>query len=67
MGTMRAHLIMAWLQQQSTRERPDTVRKLRSTAVKNPCNAEADHTFKQPKLHCLLGDNPRRAQRTKRL
>ena len=24
MGTMRAHLIMAWLQPQSTRERPDT-------------------------------------------
>ena len=24
LGTMRAHLIMAWLQQQLTRERPDT-------------------------------------------
>lgn len=24
LGTMRAHLIMAWLQPQSTRERPDT-------------------------------------------
>lgn len=38
---------MAWLQQQSTRERPDTFTQtvLRQTIPEVPCNDGADHTF----------------------
>jgi hypothetical protein len=36
---------MAWLQQQSTRERPDTFTQLSSLSVQVPCMDGADHTF----------------------
>lgn len=40
--------IMAWLQQQPTRERPDTLRKLSIVRrSKSTCNDGADHTFRR--------------------
>jgi hypothetical protein len=36
---------MAWLQQQPTRERPDTFTQLSSCLVQEPCTDGADHTF----------------------
>ena len=36
---------MAWLQQQSTRERPDTFKQRHRRHVQEPCTDGADHTF----------------------
>ncbi len=43
----RADLIMAWLQKQPTRERPDTFMQTGSSDEPEPCNDGADHTFFQ--------------------
>jgi uncharacterized protein YhjY with autotransporter beta-barrel domain len=45
MEMARADLIMAWLQQQPTRERPDTFTQLSSSSYPRPCTGGADHTY----------------------
>ena len=46
LGTIRAHLIMAWLQPQLACERPDTFTQTASDSRTTiPCKAGADHTF----------------------
>ncbi len=42
---------MAWLQQQPTRERPDTFTQLSSSSRPKTCMGGADHTFRR--MHVL--------------